>query len=76
MENFAPSMVIPSGRCLSTYVGSAEDFVNTPLDELLKDIQDGAIDIPIGKVFQLEDIVEVHRCMDANEANGKIVVLT
>jgi NADPH:quinone reductase-like Zn-dependent oxidoreductase len=75
-ENFTPNMVIPTGRYLSTYGGSAEDFVNTPLDELLKDILDGTMDVPVGKVFKLEEIVEAHKCMDANEANGKIVVLT
>jgi NADPH:quinone reductase-like Zn-dependent oxidoreductase len=75
-ESFTPNMVIPTGRYLSTYGSSAEDFVNTPLDELLKDILDGIMDVPVGKVFKLEEIVEAHRCMDANEANGKIVILT
>ena len=32
--------------------------------------------LQIGKVFQLEDIVEAHRWMDGNKAAGKIVVLT
>jgi len=27
-------------------------------------------------VFNLEDIVEAHRCMEENRAGGKIVVLT
>ena len=31
---------------------------------------------PIGRVFQLDDIVEAHRCMEDNSAGGKIVVLT
>jgi NADPH:quinone reductase-like Zn-dependent oxidoreductase len=75
MDNFTPNMVIPTGTYLSTYGGGPEDFVNTPLDELVKDILDGTMDIPVGKVFKLEEIVEAHRCMDANEANGKIVVL-
>ena len=30
----------------------------------------------IGRVFQLDDIVEAHRCMEENAAGGKIVVLT
>ena len=30
----------------------------------------------IGRVFQLDDIVEAHRCMEDNTAGGKIVVLT
>lgn len=29
-----------------------------------------------GRVFQLQDIVEAHQCMQDNAAAGKIVVLT
>ncbi|TVY42733.1 Zeta-crystallin [Lachnellula occidentalis] len=75
-DEFSPNMAIPTGTYLSSYGGTAEDFVNTPLDELVKDILDGTMDIPVGRVFKLEDIVEAHRCMDSNEAGGKIVVLT
>lgn len=75
IENFTP-MVIPTGRYLTTYGGSQENFVNTPLDELIEDIVDGTMNIPVGKVFKMDEIVEAHKCMDANEANGKIVVLT
>jgi hypothetical protein len=31
--------------------------------------------IQIGIVFELDDIVEAHRCMEENKAGGKIVVL-
>ncbi len=30
--------------------------------------------IKLGPVFQLDDIVEAHRCMEENRAQGKIVV--
>ena len=48
----------------------------TPLQALADDIAAGKLRLNIGKVFQLDDIVEAHRVMDANTAGGKIVVLT
>ncbi|TVY84465.1 Zeta-crystallin [Lachnellula suecica] len=76
LNNFVPNMVIPTGTYLTTYGGTSEDFMNTPLDELLKYILDGTMDIPVGRVFKLEENVEAHKSMESNEANGKIVVLT
>jgi NADPH:quinone reductase-like Zn-dependent oxidoreductase len=32
--------------------------------------------VQVGRVFNLNDIVEAHRCMEENRAGGKIVVLT
>ena len=32
--------------------------------------------LQIGRVFQLDEIVEAHRCMEDNAAGGKLVVLT
>jgi hypothetical protein len=32
--------------------------------------------IQIGRTFCLDEIVEAHRCMEENQAGGKIVVLT
>ena len=47
-----------------------------PLQELVEQAEAGKLKVPIGKVFNLEDIVEAHRTMDANKAGGKIVCLT
>jgi NADPH:quinone reductase-like Zn-dependent oxidoreductase len=35
-----------------------------------------SLPVAIGRVFQLDDIVQAHRVMENNEAGGKIVVLT
>ena len=32
--------------------------------------------LQVGKIFKLDDIVEAHKCMEQNNAGGKIVVLT
>lgn len=60
----------------TTYNGGPEEFQNTPLSELLKQIEAGTMKVQIGKVFKLDEIVEAHRCMEDNRAGGKIVVVT
>ena len=43
---------------------------------ILQQIAAGRLHVQIGKTFQLDDIVQAHRCMEENRAGGKIVVLT
>jgi NADPH:quinone reductase-like Zn-dependent oxidoreductase len=56
--------------------GRAEDFMRTPLDEMVESIAAGTMSVKVGKVFRIDDIVEAHRVMEENNAGGKIVVLT
>lgn len=76
LDNFSPMDSIPTTVCLTTYSGGSEDFIATPLKELVKQIAAGDLKVQVGKVFKLGDIVEAHRCMEENRAGGKIVVLT
>jgi NADPH:quinone reductase-like Zn-dependent oxidoreductase len=75
-ENFAPMDAIPTAVSLTTYGGESEDFMRTPLQELVDQIARGTLHVQIGKTFHLDEIVEAHRCMEENKAGGKIVVLT
>jgi NADPH:quinone reductase-like Zn-dependent oxidoreductase len=75
-ENFAPMEVIPTAVCLTSYAGEAEHFMQMPLEELVKQVAVGSLQVQVGRIFRLDDIVEAHRCMDENKAGGKIVVLT
>jgi NADPH:quinone reductase-like Zn-dependent oxidoreductase len=75
-ENFSPMDSIPTAVSLTTYSGGADDFIRTPLQDLVELIQDGRLKVAVGKVFNLDDIVEAHRCMEENRAGGKIVILT
>ena len=68
--------VIPTSVCLTTYNGGPEDFMLTPLDELVEQVAAGTLRAQIDRVFKLDDIVEAHRCTEENKASGKIVVLT
>ncbi len=76
LQNFSPMGAIPTAVSLTTYAGGSDDFVNTPLQSVVREVEAGHLTPRIGRVFQLDDIVEAHRCMDANAAGGKIVVLT
>jgi len=75
-DDFSPMEVIPTAVCLTTYDGGPEDFMLTPLEELVEQIAAGTLRVQVGRTFRLDDIVEAHRCMEENQAGGKIVVLT
>ena len=75
-DEFSPMDVIPTAVCLTTYDGGAEDFMLTPLEELVEEIAAGRLPVHVGQVFRLDQIADAHRCMEENKAGGKIVVLT
>ena len=76
LDNFDPMDAIPTSVKLTTYAGESEDFINTPLQSFINELQLGNTQIKVGNVFKLDQIVEAHRCMEENRANGKIVVVT
>ena len=75
-QEFSPMGAIPTAVSLTTYSGGAEDFIRTPLPDLVQQIEQGTLRPRVGRVFSLDQIVEAHRCMEENRAGGKIVVLT
>jgi NADPH:quinone reductase-like Zn-dependent oxidoreductase len=76
IDNFSPMDVIPTAVNLTTYDGGPDDFMATPLEELTEQIAAGTLNVNVGRVFRLDEIVEAHRLMESNQAGGKIVVLT
>jgi hypothetical protein len=48
-----------------------EDFMLTPLDELVEQVAAGTLRVQVGRTFRLDDIVEARRCMEENSAGGK-----
>ena len=75
-EKFSPMSVIPTAVNLTTYSGGAEDFIDTPLQAFVDAIEAGTAKIRTGPVFSIDDIVEAHRTMEEDRAEGKIVVVT
>jgi NADPH:quinone reductase-like Zn-dependent oxidoreductase len=74
-DDFSPMEAIPTAVSLTTYDGGTEDFMLTPLDELVAGIAAGRLQIQVGRTFGLDAVVEAHRCMEENRAGGKLVVL-
>lgn len=75
IEHFNPAMFLKTGVGLTLYAGNEVEFMKTPINEIAQRMVDGKLKFPI-KVFNLDQIVEAHECMDNSTANAKIVVLT
>lgn len=75
LDNFNPMESIPTAVRLTTYSGGNDDFMKTPLQGLITQIEKGTLKVQIGKTFGIDEIVAAHTCMDENRANGKIVLL-
>lgn len=67
---------IPWGSKLTVYGGMIPEFMSTPLNDLIQQVENGSLKVKIGKTFHIDQIVEAHRCMEDSAAEGKIVVLT
>jgi NADPH:quinone reductase-like Zn-dependent oxidoreductase len=75
LDDFAPMEAIPTAVNLTTYSGGADDFMATPLQDLVHAVERGDLKVKLGPTFRLDEIVAAHRCMEENRAAGKIVVL-
>jgi NADPH:quinone reductase-like Zn-dependent oxidoreductase len=75
IDDFSPMEAIPTAVNLTTYAGASEDFMRTPLQELVDQIGAGTLHVQVGGTFRLDEIAEAHRFMEENKAGGKIVVL-
>jgi NADPH:quinone reductase-like Zn-dependent oxidoreductase len=76
IADFAPMDVIPTGVSLTTYSGGVDDFMAMPFQALIDQVADGSLPVRFGPVFPLGEIVEAHRVMENNQADGKVVVTT
>jgi NADPH:quinone reductase-like Zn-dependent oxidoreductase len=80
IADFNPLLQMPSGVNL-TFFGSfvfgtaGFPLSDVPLQAIAADIAAGRFNAKPSRVFSFDDIHEVHRVMEANEANGKMVVV-
>jgi NADPH:quinone reductase len=75
VPDFYPIGYIPSGVRLTGYGGEASDLPQAVLQRFLDATAAGRFSPPIHRVYDgLEQIVEAHRGMEANQAVGKLVV--
>jgi NADPH:quinone reductase-like Zn-dependent oxidoreductase len=80
IADFNPLLQMASGVYL-TFFGSfvfgtpAFPLCDVPLQSIAADIAKGRYEAKPSRVFRFEEIREAHRAMEANQANGKMVVL-
>jgi NADPH:quinone reductase len=80
IHDFNPLLQMASGVYL-TFFGSfvfgtpGFPLSDVPLQQIAADAMAGRLDVKPTRVFRFEDIREAHRVMEANEANGKMVVV-
>ncbi len=73
MNHFEPMENIPSGAYLTQFTSTV--IKEKLLKELIKYIKENKIEVPISKVFSLNEIQKAHQLMESNTALGKIVVV-
>lgn len=56
-------------------MGESNNLSKELLQEFIDDVQSGAINLNIDKVFKLEQVAEAHAYMEENKVKGKIVVV-
>jgi NADPH:quinone reductase-like Zn-dependent oxidoreductase len=74
-KNFSAMEAIPTGVCLTNYHGSAGDFMQTPMQDLIEKVACGELHVQVGQLFRLEQIADAQRSIEEGTASGKIVVL-
>ncbi len=75
LETFEPMNDIPNGVRLTSYSGGSSDISVGQLQHYIELVEEGKLMIKTGPVFKFEELVQAHELLDANEADGKIVVL-
>jgi NADPH:quinone reductase-like Zn-dependent oxidoreductase len=76
LDEFDPMEAIPTAVCLTSYAGDSEDFMRTPLQQLVDQAASGRLRVQVGRTFGLDEIVEAHRALEENRSGGKMVVRT
>jgi NADPH2:quinone reductase len=76
IPDFYPMDWLPNGVRLTAYSGEASDLDPSTLQGFLDAVAAGQARVPVGRTYDLDEIVQAHRDLDANTIGGKGVVLT
>jgi hypothetical protein len=60
---------------LTTNSGDEADLMATPLQELIGLIDAGRLEVPVGRVFRMDQIMDAHRLIEGNGVAWKAGVL-
>jgi NADPH:quinone reductase-like Zn-dependent oxidoreductase len=80
IHEFNPLLQMASGVYLTffgSFVFGTPGFPvsDVPLQEIARQVAEGKLEAKPSRIFKFEEIREAHRVMEANEANGKMVVV-
>jgi NADPH2:quinone reductase len=75
IREFYPMDWLPNGVRLTAYSGEAADLSEQVLQDFLDAVAAGEALVPIGRTYQLDEIVQAHRDLEAGAVGGKGVVL-
>ena len=75
LDGFKPMDDIPRGVRLTSYSGRSDDISAEELSRYVRMVEEGRLRLPLGPTFAFDKLVDAHRAMDADMANGKIVVV-
>jgi NADPH:quinone reductase-like Zn-dependent oxidoreductase len=76
LDSFDPMQTIPTAVNLTVYAGGPDEFMETPMEEIARQVAEGSLHVQVGQIFKLDGIVEAHTLMESNKAGGKVVVLS
>jgi len=76
VPDFYPNDYLPRGVRLAAYSGDAADLPAEVLQGFLDDVAAGTATVPVGHVYELAEIVQAHRDLEAGRYSGKLVVTT
>ena len=75
VDRFQPMSDIPTGVKLTSYSGGSDDITQDELSRYVTMVEEGALRLTLGPTFPFGALVDAHRLMDANSANGKMDVV-
>ena len=75
IPEFYPMDWLPNGVRLTAYSGEASDLSSLELQAFIDAVESGTARVPIGRVYDMDDIAKAHRDMEAGVGGGKLVVI-
>jgi NADPH:quinone reductase-like Zn-dependent oxidoreductase len=74
LPDFYPIDVIPNGVRLTAYGGEASDLPAEVLQSFLDDVAAGRLSVPIGRVYDLDEVATAHADLEQGTVAGKLVL--
>jgi NADPH2:quinone reductase len=74
LSDFHPMGDVPTGVKLTSYSGEASDISAEQLQRYVSLVESGDLKLKVGPRFEFDQLQEAHKLMDANLANGKVVI--